>query len=159
MAALPLPTHLHHQLMPLADACVTEWRQNHTETVHREEGCHSLMLVLLNGGSCTTTALCTPGECHSLMLVLLNGGAHGVLCCVVLACHSLMLVLLNGGTSSGYLSIISACHSLMLVLLNGGPCPWVILSPHPMPLADACVTEWRLSWCGLRTPAKKHATR
>ena len=136
MAALPLPTHLHHQLMPLADACVTEWRQNHTETVHREEGCHSLMLVLLNGGSCTTTALCTPGECHSLMLVLLNGGAHGVLCCVVLA-----------------------CHSLMLVLLNGGPCPWVILSPHPMPLADACVTEWRLSWCGLRTPAKKHATR
>ena len=37
-------------LVPLADACVTEWRQNKEGLVQHFKKCHSLMLVLLNGG-------------------------------------------------------------------------------------------------------------
>ena len=86
--------------MPLADACVTEWRRQHSDAASLSASlCHSLMLVLLNGGAsfflvvnlnsempladaCVTEwrLASTPAswvigdECHSLMLVLLNGG-------------------------------------------------------------------------------------
>mgnify|MGYP003294682909 CR=1 FL=1 len=35
------------------------------------------------------------------------------------------------------------CHSLMLVLLNGGHPGWRFYRQPGVPLADACVTEWR----------------
>ena len=90
--------------------------------------CHSLMLVLLNGGG-TCTADCADGMCHSLMLVLLNGGAEQV------------------DDRGGELG----CHSLMLVLLNGGcPPPQSQRRGNRVPLADACVTEWRHSRSALR---------
>ena len=85
--------------MPLADACVTEWREI-SERYHAIAQCHSLMLVLLNGGARGPRAAPRSGslmpladacvtewrrhfthhlrrflQCHSLMLVLLNGGA------------------------------------------------------------------------------------
>ena len=41
------------------------------------EACHSLMLVLLNGGEQIAIARQIFPECHSLMLVLLNGGECG----------------------------------------------------------------------------------
>ena len=36
--------------VPLADACVTEWRKPGSKILVTRDGCHSLMLVLLNGG-------------------------------------------------------------------------------------------------------------
>ena len=86
--------------VPLADACVTEWRKPRKEKEPPVKLCHSLMLVLLNGGPswrCSSaTAAAVPladacvtewrhegdkiriarNKCHSLMLVLLNGGAR-----------------------------------------------------------------------------------
>ena len=111
---------------PLADACVTEWRRNFPPfqplALFQR---HSLMLVLLNGGTpsvaahrwkqkapladaCVTEwrwqALCEAGTLwlkrHSLMLVLLNGGTTPRIFLSSARRHSLMLVLLNGGGQS-----------------------------------------------------------
>ena len=60
-------------IVPLADACVTEWRDADNLMAARSNQCHSLMLVLLNGGS-TKASSTGAAACHSLMLVLLNGG-------------------------------------------------------------------------------------
>ena len=84
---------------PLADACVTEWRTTSVAAIFRIAKRHSLMLVLLNGGSHWVKSMLAPVLRHSLMLVLLNGGA--AICRNLpqsAARHSLMLVLLNGGT-------------------------------------------------------------
>ena len=56
-----------------------------------------------------------------------------------------MLVLLNGGGhSSAARWYRPGCHSLMLVLLNGGYNRQRQKPKEPcVPLADACVTEWR----------------
>ena len=55
---------------------------------------------------------------------------------------------------------ISLCHSLMLVLLNGG---WYLIVPTSqawvVPLADACVTEWRLKSHTLHLSPERSATR
>ena len=60
--------------VPLADACVTEWRGALPGYSHGFKQCHSLMLVLLNGGMQSGKLRISPRRCHSLMLVLLNGG-------------------------------------------------------------------------------------
>ncbi len=91
-------TPAHACLVPLADACVTEWRHNVFYILRIGVWCHSLMPVLLNGGStqvrepmatkvpladaCVTEWRLIPQQhripllprCHSLMPVLLNGG-------------------------------------------------------------------------------------
>ena len=41
---------LAHMQVPLADACVTEWRVGGNVFPIAHSLCHSLMLVLLNGG-------------------------------------------------------------------------------------------------------------
>ena len=43
--------------VPLADACVTEWRGVCVGVEITVEQCHSLMLVLLNGGCIETRAV------------------------------------------------------------------------------------------------------
>ena len=42
--------------MPLADASVTEWRLKEQDVLNAAAMCHSLMLVLLNGGPPTPPA-------------------------------------------------------------------------------------------------------
>ena len=60
--------------------------------------------------------------------------------------HSLMLVLLNGGNHNFSLAQEKPRHSLMLVLLNGGPLLLYTSLFLGAPLADACVTEWRVNF-------------
>ena len=50
MAEPKLPRILSRKSVPLADACVTEWRKKHGQALWQQNPCHSLMPVLLNGG-------------------------------------------------------------------------------------------------------------
>ena len=113
------------------------------------------MLVLLNGGLQVHFPFVPLSECHSLMLVLLNGGSgRSRMAGLGVACHSLMLVLLNGGhrrrappSSAPTVPLADACVT-----------EWRVFNPiylfffHGVPLADACVTEWRNSSSMIHQP-------
>ena len=109
--------------MPLADACVTEWRDGDNLTVL---GRAKVPLA----DACVT-------EWRSLrrLVVLPNYTVPLADACVtewrkfhLRACPKW-----------------SQCHSLMPVLLNGGIGYKVLTLLESVPLADACVTEWRLN--------------
>ena len=51
MAVFTSQRHHHHPRAPLADACVTEWRTPSWQKRLITRTRHSLMLVLLNGGT------------------------------------------------------------------------------------------------------------
>ena len=86
-----------HLAVPLADACVTEWRRQPAMKRHLAILCHSLMLVLLNGG----LPLIRFDDSQSVPLadacVTEWRGELRIISHVESLCHSLMLVLLNGG--------------------------------------------------------------
>ena len=53
---LMYPRGLIASVVPLADACVTEWRYDDFGKLTLKNMCHSLMLVLLNGGLLTVVS-------------------------------------------------------------------------------------------------------
>ena len=132
--------------MPLADACVTEWRLRNTahlmdsSRVPLADACVTeWRFVAFNEGVDTVSAVPLADACVTEWRTISCKTGRPFK-----RCHSLMLVLLNGGYTSGSHTLtLGMCHSLMLVLLNGGMCSERLPYFIPVPLADACVTEWR----------------
>ena len=131
--------------VPLADACVTEWRSLSWPSSRVSMACHSLMLVLLNGGTWMPPATSPPSVPLADACVTEWRTVKQLRADHPEACHSLMLVLLNGGTRQGRKCLTStvvpladACVTEWRCTFHGGR-----RKDAEVPLADACVTEWR----------------